>query len=76
MPEIKRVTLPAEMRVTAGVTLTYTGLRGIPPETSGGDESITVSSSRTAAKLQVDNNFMGRVRLCSPDGNFRGYATC
>lgn len=74
--EIKRVTLPAELTVTGGVSLTYTGLRGIPLETSGGDESITVSSSRTAAQLQVDNNFMGRVRLCSPDGSFKGYAIC
>ncbi|MBA3623154.1 MAG: GspH/FimT family pseudopilin [Methylibium sp.] len=74
--EIKRVALPAELTVTGGVSLTYTGLRGIPLETSGGDESITVSSSRTAAQLQVDNNFMGRVRLCSPDGSFKGYAPC
>ncbi|MBA3597807.1 MAG: GspH/FimT family pseudopilin [Methylibium sp.] len=73
---IKRVALPAELTVTGGVSLTYTGLRGIPLETSGGDESITVTSSRTAAQLQVDNNFMGRVRLCSPDGSFKGYAPC
>ena len=74
--EIKRVNLPAEMTLTGGVSLTYTGLRGIPLETSGGDESIKLSSSRTAAQLQVDNNFMGRVRLCSPDSSFKGYATC
>lgn len=74
--EIKRVTLPAEMKLTGGVNLTYTGLRGIPKETGDDDESITLSSSRTSARLQVDNNFMGRVRLCSPDDSFRGYAAC
>jgi type IV fimbrial biogenesis protein FimT len=73
---IKSVALPDEVAVTGAVVLTYTGLRGIPNETSGGDQSITVSSTRTAARLRIDNNFMGRVRLCSPDGGVKGYAPC
>lgn len=73
---IKEVMLPGELRVTGDVTLTYTALRGIPNETSGADLSITVTSTRTPAQLQVDNNFMGRVRLCSPGGTLKGYTTC
>lgn len=73
---IKRVTLPDEVTVTENVALTYTGMRGIPNETSGGDLSITVSSTRTSGRMQVDNNAMGRVRLCSPGGSMKGYVTC
>lgn len=73
---IKSVTLPEDVSVTGDITLTYTALRGIPNETSSGDKSITVSSSRTGAQLRLDSNFMGRVRQCSPDGSFKGYATC
>lgn len=73
---IKSVTLPDEVTVTDNTTLTYTGMRGIPNETSGGDLSITVSSTRTSGRMQVDNNAMGRVRLCSPGGSMKGYVTC
>lgn len=73
---IKAVSLPADVSITPDITLTYTALRGIPNETSGGDQSIAVSSSRTDAQLRLDSNFMGRVRQCSPGGSFRGYAPC
>lgn len=73
---IKTATLPAGVTVTPAITLTYTALRGIPNETSGADQSITVSSSRTAASLRLDNNYMGRVQLCSPAGSFKGFTAC
>lgn len=37
---------------------------------------VTVTGIRTGAKLRVEYNNVGRVRICSPDGNFSGYPTC
>lgn len=36
---------------------------------------VTVTG-RTGAKLRVEYSNVGRVRICSPDGNFGGYARC
>ncbi len=73
---IKRITLPDEVTLTDSFTLTYTAMRGIPLETSGGDLAITVSSSGTPGRMRIENNPMGRIRLCSPDGSMKGYVTC
>lgn len=72
----KTVTLPAGTTVTASRTLTYTALRGIPTETSGGDVSIDIASTNTSGQLRVTVGFMGRVQMCSPSGTIKGYTTC
>lgn len=76
IPVTKTVTMPAGITVTASRTLTYTALRGIPNETSGGDVSIDITSTRTGGQLRVTANFMGRVQMCSPSGTLKGYASC
>lgn len=73
---LKSVALPAGITVTANTTLTYDAMRGMPSETAGGDVSILVQSTKTSARLQVVNNYMGRVQLCSPSGSLVGYTPC
>jgi type IV fimbrial biogenesis protein FimT len=69
--DIKTVNLPEGISVTNGVTVTYDPLRG-----TSDVQQITVSSTRTTARLRLDTNVMGRVSICSPSGTLKGYTAC
>jgi type IV fimbrial biogenesis protein FimT len=67
----KSVTLDPTLSLTSGVTVTYSALRAM-----ANAATITLSSNRTSATLQVSTNVMGRVSLCTPGGGLKGYTTC
>jgi type IV fimbrial biogenesis protein FimT len=68
----KTVTLDPVLNVTSGVTVSYNPLRA-----TANIATLTLTSTRTTASLQVDTNAMGRVRLCLPVGSdFKGYQAC
>lgn len=69
--DMKTVNLPGGITATNGVTVTYDQLRG-----TSDVQQVTVSSTRTAAQLQVNTNIMGRVSICSPNGSLKGYTAC
>ncbi len=70
--------LPPDVALNAGATVVFAPLRGCMTDNScsADDLVLDVKSSSTPEKLRVVVNNMGRVRLCSPDGSFKGYTTC
>ena len=71
-PPYKTVTLDPALNVTAGVTVSYDPLRAMANAVT-----LTLTSTRTTASLQLDTNAMGRVRLCLPPGSdLKGYKAC
>ena len=68
---LKSVTLPTGVTATDAITVTYDQLRGTANATQ-----ILVSNSRTAATVRVDTNVMGRVSICTPNGDLKGYTAC
>ena len=69
--DLKIVNLPTGITASNGVTVTYDQLRG-----TSDVQQITVASTRTAGRLQLDTNIMGRVSICSPSGGLKGYTAC
>lgn len=69
--DLKTVNLPTGITASNGVTVTYDQLRG-----TSDVQQITVASTRTASRLQLDTNIMGRVSICSPSGSLKGYTAC
>lgn len=68
----KTVTLDPALNVTSGVTVSYDPLRAM-----ANAGTLTLTSTRTTASLQLDTNAMGRVRLCLPIGSeLKGYKAC
>jgi type IV fimbrial biogenesis protein FimT len=70
----KTVNLPSGVTATDSITVTFNPLRGMIAETT--TQQFSLSSASLAATLRVDVNVMGRVSLCSPGGNFKGYTAC
>lgn len=72
IPPYKTVTLDPALRVTSGVTASYDPLRAMANAVT-----LTLTSTRTTASLQLETNAMGRVKLCAPPGSdFKGYPAC
>lgn len=67
----KAVALDPSLSLTNGVTLTYDPMRGLANAIT-----LDLSSSRTGVQMGVRTNAMGRARLCTPLGSFKGYTTC
>lgn len=73
----KTISLPAELSVTSGQSISFEPLRGcIQATCTGNSVSITMSSTKTPSTLRAVVNAMGRVQLCSPSGSFGGYPSC
>lgn len=71
-PNNKSIALLPELAVTSGVTVVFDSLRAMANAVT-----LTLSSTRTTASLQLDTNAMGRVRLCLPPGSdLKGYKAC
>jgi prepilin-type N-terminal cleavage/methylation domain-containing protein len=68
---LKTVNLPAGLTLTNAITVSYDQLRGTSNATQ-----IVVSNTRTAAQLRVDTSAMGRVSICTPSGELKGYSSC
>jgi prepilin-type N-terminal cleavage/methylation domain-containing protein len=68
----KTVNLPAGIAVTDGITVTYDQFRGM----ADAAYTLSLTSSRTTATMNVVVNAMGRVSMCSPSGSLRGFAAC
>lgn len=69
--ELKTVSMPDDVTVTASGSIVFDGLRGISAA-----QTLGAVSSHTASQLQVQTNAIGRVQMCSPSGSFQGYPTC
>jgi type IV fimbrial biogenesis protein FimT len=67
----KNITLDPSLSLTTGVTVTYSALRAM-----ANAATLTLTSNRTSATLQLSTNAMGRVSLCSPGGGLKGYTPC
>lgn len=70
---LKTVVFPAGITAPDAVTVAYEPLRGTATVTNG---PINLTSTRTAARVRLDVNAMGRVNICSPSGTLKGYASC
>lgn len=69
---IKTVALPGGVTFTGGVTVTFEPLRGLA-------NAATLTGSSASAgvgQLRLTSDAMGRVQMCSPSGQFKGYAAC
>ena len=71
---LKSVTLPNGLSVTPSQQATFDSVRGILGDTA--PPTFAISSTHTAAKIDVVLNLMGRVQMCSPGGGLTGYKTC
>jgi len=75
LPKDSSVTFAAtgEWRDTTPYTVTF--MRG-KFFTDTNNVQVTVTGTRTQAKLRVDYINSGRVSICSPDGSMSGYPRC
>jgi type IV fimbrial biogenesis protein FimT len=68
---LKSVALPAGTTVTGAVTVAFEPLRGI-----ANAAQLDIMNVLVTPRLRASTNAMGRVQLCSPSGEFAGYAAC
>jgi type IV fimbrial biogenesis protein FimT len=68
---IKTVTFSGGLTFTGGVTITFEPLRGL-----ANAATLTSSGPAGVGLLRISSDVMGRVQMCSPDGQFKGYGTC
>jgi type IV fimbrial biogenesis protein FimT len=68
----KTVTLPSGVTVSNSVTVTYDHLRAM----ADADHTLTLSSTNTAAMMNVVVSALGRVNVCSPSGALTGVVSC
>lgn len=68
---IKTVPLADGVTLAATQPVVFEGLRGTTPA-----QTITGSSTQTAAQLRITTNAMGRVVTCSPGGGLKGHPVC
>jgi type IV fimbrial biogenesis protein FimT len=71
---LKDVTLPAGLNITPSQQATFNSVRGTLDETV--PATFEVSSSNTAAQINLVLNAMGRVQMCTPNGMLAAYKTC
>jgi type IV fimbrial biogenesis protein FimT len=68
---LKSVTPPTSVTLTPDASISFDALRGL-----SNAAAINASATGTPATLRIGTNGAGRVQVCSPSGNFPGYATC
>ncbi|MBI5258737.1 MAG: GspH/FimT family pseudopilin [Burkholderiales bacterium] len=69
--ELKTVTMPDDLTLSASGDIVFDGLRGISAA-----QTLGATSTHTSSQLRVQTNAIGRVQMCSPGGTFVGYPTC
>jgi prepilin-type N-terminal cleavage/methylation domain-containing protein len=68
---LKTVALPAGTSLNADTVVQFEPLRGLAQTAT-----LTIASVGTEARLSVVSDPMGRVRMCSDGGRFKGYPAC
>lgn len=68
---LKVVILPLGTALTGGVNVAFDPLRGTASVAQWDASSVLI-----APRLRASTNAMGRVQLCSPNGEFAGYGRC
>jgi prepilin-type N-terminal cleavage/methylation domain-containing protein len=68
---LKVVILPLGTVLTGNVNVAFDPLRGTASEAQ-----LDASSVLLTPRLRASTNAMGRVQLCSPNGDFAGYGRC
>ena len=68
---LRTATLPADVTLAATAPVVFDPLRGM-----AASQTLTGTSSRLSAQLQVQTNANGRVQTCTPAGAFTGYPAC
>lgn len=67
----KAVILPMGTSISGDVTVTFEPLRGL-----ANAAQMDVRHTLLTPRLRATTNALGRVQVCSPDGDFGGYGRC
>lgn len=68
---VKTVPLADGVTLAAAQAIVFEGLRGTTEA-----QTLTGSSTQTAAQLRITTNAMGRISTCSPGGGLKGHPAC